>query len=464
MKKITSILTALILCLLPVNLTAAGGAAEQPIRIAFIDSGISTRHIDPAHVAEGVNYVFPDSDTQDRIGHGTATAGMVLGAADQGVEGICPEAVAVPLVVMDAYPSGVVENGGTEALCQAILDAVELDCRIVNISLSTAEDTPELRDAVAYAEAQGVVIVSAVGNDGEAGQTCYPAAYETVIAVGTADGGIPAHFSQPGADVLVEGVDLTAATRRNSEKPAQVSGTSYSCAQLAGLCARLMQIYPDLTPAALRARLYGLAEDVLEPGYDAMSGWGVISASLAPFRDVRPDGWSYPGILYAYTHGLMNGVGDGLFAPDEPSTRAMLVTILWRLQGSPEAEGEMGFGDVAEGDWYTEAVRWAVANRIAEGYSQEAFGPSDALTREQLALILFRFASRSGQDTAHDARALTGFADAGEVSAWAADAMCWAFERGLITGIGENCLSPKTPAARAQLATILMRYLEAQDR
>ena len=89
-------------------LACPAGAAEEPLRIAFIDSGISTRHIDPGHVAEGKNYVFPESDTQDRMGHGTATAGMVLGAADQGVAGMFPQAVAVPLVVVDVYPSGVV--------------------------------------------------------------------------------------------------------------------------------------------------------------------------------------------------------------------------------------------------------------------------------------------------------------------------------------------------------------------
>ncbi len=108
-KKIAALLLALCL-LLPVSVTAA--AQEEPVRIAFIDSGISTRHIDETHIAPGRNYVFPEKDTEDRIGHGTATAGMVLGSEDQGVVGVCPTAVAVPLTVIDVYPSGVKKNGG----------------------------------------------------------------------------------------------------------------------------------------------------------------------------------------------------------------------------------------------------------------------------------------------------------------------------------------------------------------
>ncbi|MBO7514061.1 MAG: hypothetical protein J6T47_00335, partial [Lachnospiraceae bacterium] len=93
--------------------TGAAGTAA-PVRIAFIDSGISTKHIDSARVLQGANYIFPESDTQDRVGHGTATAGLVLGAEDLGVTGICPDALAIPLVVVDTFPSGAVKNGGPD--------------------------------------------------------------------------------------------------------------------------------------------------------------------------------------------------------------------------------------------------------------------------------------------------------------------------------------------------------------
>lgn len=202
MRKFLAVLLAAIL-LLP---AAPAGAAETPLRIAFIDSGISTKHVAEERVEPGKNYVFPEADTRDRIGHGTATAGLVLGSEDQRIPGVCPEIVALPLVVVDTYPTGGVKNGGPEALCQAIRDAVDLfDCRIINISLCTEEDSQELRSAAAYAEEHGAVVVAAVGNEGAEGPAYYPAAYDTVIAVGSSEGDHAAAFSQPGADLLAEG-------------------------------------------------------------------------------------------------------------------------------------------------------------------------------------------------------------------------------------------------------------------
>jgi len=263
----------------PAGIHAAGKAA--PVRIAFIDSGISTRHIDASRVEEGKNYVFPDADTQDRIGHGTATAGLVLGSADQGIRGICPSAVAVPLVVVDAYPSGTVKNGGPEALVEAIYDAVDLfGCDILNISLSTTADSEELQAAVAHAEDAGALIVAAVGNDGASGPVYYPAAYGTVVAVGSAQNKLPADFSQSGADVLTDGVALLSATNKNGASPSSYSGTSYSCAAISGLCARMKASYPGASAKALRMALCVLSEDVCEPGKDSFSGWGYVPARL----------------------------------------------------------------------------------------------------------------------------------------------------------------------------------------
>ena len=258
---------------------SSAAATETPIRIAFIDSGISTKHIDGSKIANGFNYVFPGSDTEDRIGHGTATASLVLGAADQNVMGAYPDAVAIPLVVVDVYPSGAVKNGGPEALCQAIYDAVDrFGCKIINISLCTTDNSVELRRAAAYAESRGVVLIAAVGNDGENGQRYYPAAYESVVAVGSADGENAAPFSQNGADLLAEDVELTAASNKNGKAPVKVEGTSYSCALVTGVCARLLHQYPELTPKQARSALFALCRDILEPGYDQRSGWGILLA------------------------------------------------------------------------------------------------------------------------------------------------------------------------------------------
>lgn len=290
--------------------------ASAPVRIAFIDSGISTKHIDSSQVLQGVNYIFSGSDTEDRIGHGTATAGLVLGAEDLGVTGICPDALAIPLVVVDTFPSGAVKNGGPDALCKAIYDAVDrYGCRVVNISLCTTEDSAELRAAVDHAEANGAILIAAVGNDGEDGKTYYPAAYETVIAVGSADGGAVASFSQSGADILAEGVNLRTATNRNSATPTSVSGTSYSCALISGICARMIMEDPGLTPEAVRNTLFSRAKDLLEPGFDSRSGWGVISAyqpKAVQAGDTMPKGlWIALGIsLIGMTGTMMAGTSQ----------------------------------------------------------------------------------------------------------------------------------------------------------
>jgi len=451
----------LTLCLLfALTVPAAARAADAPIRIAFIDSGISTKHIDPARVAQGKNYVFPESDTQDRIGHGTATAGLVLGAAEQGVVGVCPDAVAVPLVVVDVYPSGVVKNGGSPALCQAIRDAVdEYGCRIINISLASLEDSQELRDAAAYAERMGTVIVTAVGNDGENGRICYPAAYETAVSVGAADGRSAAAFSQRGADVLAEGVKLRTATNKSGDAPAVVSGTSYSCAVISGICARICAAYPDISPAETRRGLYALATDILEPGFDAESGWGLVPADTGiptPYLDVPGKLWSSPAVRYVTERGVMNGTGGGMFTPEGRMTRAMFAAVLYRIAGEPETAGGNPFTDVSDGRWYTDAVIWAAGEGIIGGYGDGRFGADDPVTREQLVTLLWRCI---GKPAAEDAD-LSAFADADQIGDWAADAMAWAVGAGILNGRDGGMLAPKDTAARAEVAALIQRFCE----
>ena len=455
----TAVSVLLVLALLvPVSSAEAVETGDTPVMIGFIDSGISTINISPDRVAEGVNFVFPENDTSDRIGHGTATAGLVLGSEALGIEGVCPAAVALPLVVVDRYPSGVVNNGGAEALVRAIYEAVDRGCRIINASLSTGEDTQELRDAVAYAEEKGVLIVSAAGNDGKEGTAGYPASYGTVISVGSAGNSLPADFSQDGADVIVNSIDLTAPAHRSGSKLQTVSGTSYACALVSGFCAKILMNYPDLSPSALRKAVYRLAKDILEPGYDSRSGWGVLPDTFevpCPFPDTG-DAWSREGISYASENGLMQGTGDGLFDPRSPLTRAMLVTILWRMEGSPKMYTICHFGDVPSDSWYHDAVRWAVSKQLVNGYSRTRFGPDDSVSREQAAAILMRYASYKGHGTATED--LSGsYDDSDQISAWAREAVNGALGMGIITGTGSHTLSPKAPLTRAQTATVIMR-------
>ena len=176
------------------------------------------------------------------------------------------------------------------------------------------------------------------------------------------------------------------------------------------------------------------------------------------FADVPASAWYYDAVEYVYENGLMSGVSGGRFAPNDTLTRAMLVQTLYAMEGRPAA-ASAGFADVASGDWYASAVNWAAANGVVSGVSETGFGPNNALTREQLALILYRFAQYKGYDVTGSSD-LTAYADGSSVSGWAAEAMGWAVNAGLISGVGGNQIAPTGTATRAQVAQILMNFCE----
>ena len=178
-----------------------------------------------------------------------------------------------------------------------------------------------------------------------------------------------------------------------------------------------------------------------------------------PFTDVTEGDWFYDAVRYAYENSLMDGVGDSLFAPNSDTTRAQLVTILYRMEGEPEVSGTSGFTDVEADTWYTDAVAWAAANGIVNGVSETEFAPGKDITREQLATILFRYAEAKGYDVS--ARAdLSAYPDADQIQSYAAESVAWAVAEGLIQGFEDNTLRPAGNATRAQIATILMRFCE----
>lgn len=180
------------------------------------------------------------------------------------------------------------------------------------------------------------------------------------------------------------------------------------------------------------------------------------SCPMSGYTDLNMGEWYHDGIHYCLDEGLMDGVDAGMFAPNATTSRAMIVTILWRLQGSPEAEAEETFTDVAPGDWYADAIAWAAAEGVAEGYEDGSFRPNDAITREQLAAMLWRYAA--SPETGGD---LSAFADGDDTSDWAQQAMSWAVARGLLTGVDNDRLAPGGQATRAQTATILMRFAQS---
>ena len=179
-----------------------------------------------------------------------------------------------------------------------------------------------------------------------------------------------------------------------------------------------------------------------------------------PFTDVKADDWFCEAVKYVYDNKLMDGTSSTTFAPLMTTNRAMIVTILWRLEGQPQTEAAPSFTDVESGVWYTEAVAWAADQGIVKGYSDTVFAPDDTVTREQLATILYRYAQYKGYDVAAKGD-LTTFTDGAKTSSWAAEAMEWAVGSGLLTGKDGGKLDPTGTATRAEVATILMRFVES---
>ena len=176
------------------------------------------------------------------------------------------------------------------------------------------------------------------------------------------------------------------------------------------------------------------------------------------YTDVDEGSFGYAGIMDMTARGLMNGIGGGKFDPDGSVTRAQAATIFWRMSGSPVVNYSMSFEDVGEGAWYAEAVRFCASERVINGYSETAFGPDDAVTREQLACLIFRYAAANGLDAVTLEENLH-FADSGDISEYAVTALNWCVGRGLIDGLNDGLLHPGQAATRAQLAAALSGYL-----
>lgn len=177
-----------------------------------------------------------------------------------------------------------------------------------------------------------------------------------------------------------------------------------------------------------------------------------------PFTDISTSDWFYSDVMFVYENGLFSGTDSRSFSPNASMTRAMLVTVLYRLEGEPAGTGSSSFSDVSSGSYYEKAVAWAAANGIVTGTGSTSFSPDAKVTREQLAAILYRYAQYKKLDTDAGAK-LDSFSDAGNVSGYASEALSWAVSEGLINGASGR-LMPKGDATRAQVAAILHRFVE----
>ena len=245
-----------------------------------------------------------------------------------------------------------------------------------------------------------------------------------------------------------------------------VDGAAASCPAGSVRAAVAVNAADDLTAWSLAddgsISAVGGAYDAGQQTYAFDVGNGVTAIARFPFTDVAAGTWYYGAAAYAYNNGLFAGMTPTTFAPNATMTRAMLVSVLWRLAGAPAPKAPNTFVDVPDGAWYTDAVTWAAENGVVSGIGGSRFDPSGFVTREQTAEILYNYAHSKGYDVS--ARAdLTAFPDVGSVSGWAEEALSWANAAGLINGTvrdGQTILDPQGSASRAQVAMILMNYVE----
>ncbi len=451
-------------------------SALAPVRIALIDTGVSTDRLDGERITFGANYV---SETKtDLVGHGTQIASLLVGYEGEfdSLLNLAPNAEIVTLIYNSRDAVGVPVNGGVPALCRGIYDAVDTyRAQIIVISSGVKTDHEDLKKAVAYAEEKGVIFISAAGNSGNE-TPYYPAFYDTVVGVGSVDEGRNvAVFStrNEGVTVVAPGKDLMAVSLQETHPFDMISGTSFSCAYVAGLAARMKGAYPAMTPEEFRLVLRHTSLDLGTSGFDHETGYGLIQYKKAMesyklltqqplFDDVKPADWFYGAVAYVSEQGLMSGISEREFAPGGSVTRAMLVTVLHRLEGAPIDGSAAAFSDVRTGSYYENAVGWAKEHGIVSGVTDLRFAPNESVTREQIAAIMYRYALYKGirldSFTQYD---LSSYHDHTEVADYAVPAMQFAAGCGFMGGKTANTLNPKDKASRAEIATVLQRFLMA---
>jgi minor extracellular protease Epr len=462
-------------------LDASGAESpREPAKVALIDTGVRPDRLpEGARVEPGRNYVFDDRDTTDLVGHGTKIASIILS--------IAPDVTLVPLVYYSQYPSSVPANGGIEAICRAIYDAIDVfGCRIVNVSSGVLVDDPALREAVRYAEEKGVIVISAVGNDRVTApeRVFYPAGYETVIGVGAIDKDLGiARFSQVNSSVTVvaPGADLEVLSIRGGSVTEKVSGTSYAAAHVAAHAALLAAAYPDMTPAEFRHVLRISSRDLGTVGYDETFGWGYVGTSwpagalayermlrvkALPFADVSVFDWFSDAVLEVYEKGLMPGESESVFGPRSPVTFEVLATALYRLHALHtrlDSEDEAPATPDAYLDW---AIQSGLLDRgdgpaLDASLSQWAAAP---VTRDAVCAVLIEYCRYAGIELPLAESEVVAFHDIEQASDWTREYIAIARAAGIIGGDGNGMFRPADVLSRAELATLLVRLVGMLER
>ena len=255
---------------------------------------------------------------------------------------------------------------------------------------------------------------------------------------GGVSGGTTVSADQTAADAVIKLINAIGTVSENSGSAISAARSGYDA--LTDTQKKLVTNYNKLTQA--------------EQVFSSLPSVG----DKLPFTDMNGH-WAYDAVSYAYKNSLMNGVNASRFAPDSTLNRAMMVTMLYRMTGSPAVSGNSVFSDVPSGKWYSDAVQWASVNGVVNGVGKDRFAPDTQITREQMASMMMRYAQFKQYSTGKSAD-LSAFNDAGSISSWALESMKWANAAGLINGRTASTIAPQGTATRAEAATILMRFCE----
>lgn len=454
------------------NYAWESGFDGRGVRIAIIDSGIYADHEDLAssNILQGVNVIDRSAQTNDTSGHGTFIAAMLASSKDNGsgIAGMVDRSSIVPL---KCFASG--RQTDARYIVSAIYMAVdEYNCDIINLSLGIAEDVPALRQATKYAIDRGVIIVASAGNTGGTA-LMYPAAYDNVVGVGSVNqSDSKSSFSQRNDSVYVvaPGEDIYSAGINSSTSYVQGSGTSFSSVHITALAAVAKQYDRSIDSVQFMKLLKGSATDLGTKGYDTTYGWGIVCVPdfidnllkyEVKFTDISGH-WARGYIIRCSDLGVFSGVSDELFEPEGAMTRAMVATVLYRLDGSPTVKSsKSSFSDVPTGQWYSPAVQWAANNDIVSGVGDGSFLPEQNISRQELAVILHRYAQYKGCDLSYASK--LQYEDATSIAAWARRAVNWCSYESIVSGRPDGCFDPTASASRAEVAAVLIRYINYID-
>lgn len=417
--------------------------------------------------------------------HGTHVSGILAAQANngQGIAGVgsMGDNSVVDLMVVDVFDKE--KTASLAYLIQGMEYAKKCGAKIINLSLGMRWDEG-IDDSVLYEECRrlyeaGIIVICASGNHGISDYgsvSVIPADYDNTISVIAVDGdNRRPDFSNYGnrKDISAPGGDIYSTMQNGSY--GRLSGTSMAAPFVTAAAAMLCSVDPSLTTDSVRDILLKNATDIGAPGKDPETAAGLLNMRRSmeavipgegirlqlPYSDVSEADWFYDDAAYLYLYEMMTGLTETGFGPSELICRAQVATILYRYAGEPDISYSGRFPDVAMGQFYTEAVEWAAANGIVTGYEDSGlFGPSDPVTREQLAALLYRFASRQNCVTLEEGD-LTLFPDGNAVNGFAKGAMRWCVGTGIIRGYGDGSLAPQSTAERAVCAAMIRRFMES---